>query len=351
MRKDDNLRKHQWLATLLSLICTGLGMFYIGTPGMLIGGTLLMALQGAALFVFFMTLGYLGIIIGPLAIGIHLIGLIIPLIYLSKRSSRKPRFDEKRRQKLSSPWKIALRTIIGLALFAGSIYAGYTYGTAPFMKTAAEKQVVQTAAESYLEQKYNESFEVTDVDYTWAIGSYQLKAHPEQAPELEFTVSSNDASPPVISHDTYLNLLWGQQLKERLKPLLDELYPDQAFGRAYVYTNSDTVVRDYSQLATDSGDDSQNISLIVFADLTANNMAEEKERVLELIQRLPEVTVPGETDLTIDYYATDLKTPGNVKKAEQDIDVMKGKSSIATFRAFDISKINSVTDIEMRGLE
>ncbi|MGG3280721.1 hypothetical protein [Paenibacillus solani] len=345
------MRKHQWLATLLSLICTGLGMFYIGTPGMLIGGTLLMALQGAALFIFFMTLGYLGLIIGPLAIGLHLIGLIIPVIYLSYRSPRKPRFDEKRRQKLSSPWKIALRTIIGLALFAGSIYAGYTYGTAPFVKTAAEKQVVQTAAESYLEQKYNESFKVTDVDYTWAIGSYQLKAHPEQAPELKFTLKSNDASPPVMSNDTYLNLLWGQQLKERLKPLLDEIYPNQAFGRAYVYTNSNTVVRDYSQLASDSGDVSQNISLIVFADLTADNMNQEKERVLELIQRLPSVTVPGETDLTIDYYAADLKTPGNVKKAEQDIDVMKEKSSIATFRAFDISKITSVADIEMRGLE
>ncbi|KOR76473.1 hypothetical protein [Paenibacillus solani] len=345
------MRKHQWLATLLSLICTGLGMFYIGTPGMLIGGTLLMALQGAALFVFFMTLGYLGVIIGPLVIGIHLIGLIIPVIYLSYRSPRKPRFDEKRRRQLSSPWKIALRTIIGVALFAGSIYAGYTYGSAPFMKTAAEKQVVQTAAESYLEQKYNEPFKVTDVDYTWAIGSYQLKAHPEQTPELEFTLKSNDASPPVISNDTYLSLLWGQQLKERLKPLLNELYPDQAFGRAYVYTNSDTVVRDYSQLASDSGDVSQNISLIVFADLTADNMTQEKERVLELIQRLPSLTVPGETDLTIDYYAADLKTPGNVKKARQDIDVMKEKSSIATFRAFDISKITSVADIEMRGLE
>ncbi|AYB47595.1 hypothetical protein [Paenibacillus lautus] len=346
------MKKHQWMATLLSLICTGLGMFYIGTPGMIIGGMLLMALQGAALFIFFMTLGYLGLIIGPLAIGIHIIGLIIPVLYFSYRSPRKPMFDEKRRRQLSSPWKIVVRTIIGLALFAGSIYAGYTWGSAPFMKTAAEKREVQEAAESYLEQKYNEPFKVTDVDYTWAIGSYNLTAHPEKAPELEFTLSSNDASPPAISNDTYLNQLWGQQLRDRLKPLLDELYPDQAFGEAYVFAGSDTVERDYSRLANNAdGDVSQNVRLIVFADLTADNLAQEKERVLELIRRLPSVTVPGETDLTIDYYAADLKTPESVKKVEQDIDDMKGKTSTYSFRVFDISDITSADDIEIRGLE
>ncbi|RAR42566.1 hypothetical protein [Paenibacillus sp. MDMC362] len=346
------MKKHQWIATLLSLICTGLGMFYIGTPGMIIGGMLLMALQGAALFIFFMTLGFLGLIIGPLAIGLHIIGLIIPVIYFNYRSPKKPLFDEKRKRQLSSPWKIVLRTVIGLALFAGSIYAGYTWGSAPFMKTAAEKREVQEAAESYLEQKYNEPFKVTDVDYTWAIGSYNLRAHPVQSPELEFTLSSDEASPPDISNDTYLNLLWGQQLRDRLKPLLAELYPDQAFANAYVYVNSDidTIERDYNQLANTDGHISQNISLIVFADLTADNLAQEKERVLELIRRLPSVAVPGETDLHIEYYAADLKTPDRVKKLERDFD-MNGKPSTHIFREFDISKITSTDDIEIIGLE
>ncbi|MCV4235340.1 hypothetical protein OHJ21_29615 [Virgibacillus sp. LDC1] len=344
------MRKHQWIATLLSLICTGLGMFYIGTPGMMIGGTLLMALQGAALFIFFMTLGFLGMLIGPIAIGLHIIGLIIPVIYFNYRSPKKPMFDEKRRRQLSSPWKIIVRTVIGLALFGGAVYAGYTWGSAPFMKTAAEKRVVQEAAESYLEQKYNEPFKVTDVDYTWATSSYQLRAHPEQEPELVFTLNSNDSSPPTISNDIYLNLLWGQQLKDELKPLLVELYPDQAFADAFVNADIDTVERDYNQLANAGGNVSQNIRLIVFADLTANNLAQEKERVLELIQRLPSVTVPGETDLHIEYYGADLKTPDRVKKLEQDLD-MNGKQSTHIFREFDISKITSTDDIEIRGLE
>ncbi|MEC0307929.1 hypothetical protein P4H67_14340 [Paenibacillus lautus] len=344
------MRKHQWIATLLSLICTGLGMFYIGTPGMMIGGTLLMALQGAALFIFFMTLGFLGMLIGPIAIGLHIIGLIIPVIYFNYRSPKKPMFDEKRRRQLSSPWKIIVRTVIGLALFGGAVYAGYTWGSAPFMKTAAEKRVVQEAAESYLEQKYNEPFKVTDVDYTWATSSYQLRAHPEQEPELVFTLNSNDSSPPTISNDIYLNLLWGQQLKDELKPLLVELYPDQAFADAFVNADIDTVERDYNQLANAGGNVSQNIRLIVFADLTANNLAQEKERVLELIQRLPSVTVPGETDLHIEYYGVDLKTPDRVKKLEQDLD-MNGKQSTHIFREFDISKITSTDDIEIRGLE
>lgn len=131
-----------------------------------------------------------------------------------------------------------------------------------------------------------------------------------------------------------------------------ELYPDQAFGEAFVFAGSDTVERDYSQLANNAdGDVSQNIRLIVFADLTADNLAQEKERVLELIRRLPSVTVPGETDLTIDYYAADLKTPESVKKVEQDIDYMKGKTSTYSFRVFDISDITSADDIEIKGLE
>ena len=167
------------------------------------------------------------------------------------------------------------------------------------MKTAAEKREVREAAESYLEQKYNEPFKVTDVDYTWAIGSYNLKAHPVQSPELEFTLSDNEASPPSISNDTYLNLLWGQRLRDRLKPLLAELYPNQAFANAYVNSDIDTIERDYNQLANTDGNISQNISLIVFADLTADNLAQEKERVLELIRRSPSVTVPGRRTFTL----------------------------------------------------
>lgn len=188
------------------------------------------------------------------------------------------------------------------------------------------------------------------MDYTWAIGSYNLRAHPVQSPELEFTLNSDEASPPNISNDTYLNLLWGQQLRDRLKPLLAELYPDQAFADAFVNSGSDTVERDYNRLANTDGNISQNIRLIVFADLTADNLAQEKERVLELIRRLPSVTVPGETDLHIEYYGADLKTPDRVKKLEQDFD-MKGKQSTHTFREFDISKITSTDDIEIRGLE
>lgn len=318
---------------------------------MIIGGALLMALQGAALYIFFITLGFLGLIVGPLVLVIHMVGIIIPLIYLNYRSPKKPTFDEKRRRQLSSPWKIIVRTVIGLALFAGSIYYGYTWGSSPFMKTAAEKRVVQEAAEHYLEQKYNEPFKVTEVSYTWAVGSYNLKAHPEQAPALEFTLRSDDGSPPTISNESYLNLLWGKQLEEQLKPLLAELYSSQAFAQAYVFSDSKSVERDYNKLGQGAeGAVSQNVRLIVFADLTPDNLLKEKERVLELIRKLPSVTVKGETDLEIDYYSSDLNTPDHAKQIEQDFD-MQGQSSTHHFREFDISKITSADDIEIRELQ
>ncbi|UNK18200.1 hypothetical protein MNQ98_27955 [Paenibacillus sp. N3/727] len=349
------MKKHQWVATLLSLICTGLGMFYIGTPGMIVGGTILMALQGASLFIFFMTLGFLGLIVAPVALGVHIVGLIITVVYFNYRTPKDPFKAQKRQRQFSSPWKIAVRTVIGLALFVGAVYGGYTTGSAPFTKSGAEKRAVLEAAESYLEQKYNESFKVTDVRYTWATGTYYLKAHPEQNPEQVFRLESNDDNPPEISNDNYLNELWALQLKEILTPLVDELYQNTVVLSTWVNVgHNKTVERNYNNLISENGAavGSQHVSLTVFTELTADNLSTEQERVMELIRRMPEVMVEGETGIQIDYYPSDLNTPGNVKKINKgtfDGDFNGGKQT-HMLRVDDTSEIKSANDIEIRDL-
>lgn len=330
-------------------------MFYIGTPGMIVGATILMVLQGASLYIFFMTLGFLGAIVLPFALVVHCVGIIVTLMYFSRRANKDPRKAQKRERQLSSSWKIGVRTLIGLAIFIGAVYWGYTQGMSPFSKTAAEKKVVREAAESYLESRYNEPFTVSEVRYIWAIGSYSLKAHPEQNSDMEFSLDSSNGNPPNISNDLYLNTLWSHQLKDNLTPLIDEFYPKQAFIYTWVNEDNNQVVeKDYNNLNGEKGISvsSQRVNLSVFADLTEDNLVAEKERVLKLIQRMPEVIVKGEMSVEIDYYPTKLNTPANMKKIDKGTFDQGFNESKQThvFRVDDISEITSVSDIKIRDL-
>lgn len=349
------MKKHQWLASLLSLVFTGLGMFYIGTPGMILGALILIAIQGFSLYLFFMTLGFLGGIILPIALVVHSLGIIIPLMYLSYRNPKDPHKAQKRERQLSSTWKIVLRTVIGLAIFIGAVYEGYTNGVSVFSKSQEEKKVVREAAESYLERKYKEPFEISEVRYIWAINSYSLQAHPEQNPKIEFSLDSNDGNPPLISNDTYLNELWSAQLKENVTPLVEEFYPKSAFIYTYVNANNnETIEKKYNNLNDQNGPaiHSQHISLIVFKDLSPDTIYDEQEHVLELIQRLPEVIADGETNMEIDYYPSNMNTASNVRKIKKDFssfdDDSNWEKQTHFFRMDDISKVSSANEIEIQ---
>lgn len=349
------LKKHRWIAAFLSLICTGLGMFYIGTAGMIAGGTVLMVMQGTLLFLFFMTLGFLGLVLAPLALGLHIVGFIITMVYFNKRAVQNPHLAQKKQRRFASPGKIIVRTAMGAAIFIGSLYVGYSWGTEPFTKSIAEKRAVKEAAESYLEEKYNEPFKVTNVKYTWAVGTYTIEAHPKQNPDLVFTLESDSGNPSVISNDNYLNELWAVQLKEILTPLVDELYPDTAVFRVWVNAgHNETPVKNYSDLINEvaASVGMQHVSLTVFADLKADDLSMEQERVMELIQRMPEVMAEGETGLEVNYYPSELNTPGNVKLANEgsfneDFNINK---KTYMFRTDNISQITSPNDIEIREL-
>ncbi|KKO54668.1 NADH-quinone oxidoreductase subunit J [Paenibacillus sp. DMB20] len=351
------MKKHQWTATLLSLLCTGLGMFYIGTPLMILGAVMLMAVQGFSVIVFFFTLGFLGAVVLPVMLGAHITGLIITAAYFTRKPNDPVRQQKKERQ-LATPWKIALRTAIGLALFVGALGYGYESGKEPFTKTPAEKQAVREAAVTYLEQKYNEPFEVTEVNYTWAVGTYSLSAHPKQDPRMEFRMTASDREPTRFSEDYYLSALWSFQLKEMLTSLVNELYPDSGFVDAMVYQGEEgEVVKNYSDL-TRGGDQrvrSQLVELIVFADLTADNLAAEKGRTLALIRELPEMMVQSKIDVKIDFYPGALNTEENRAKIKADFKSFARQFSDdpITHEAYisDIIHIRSADGIEIKKLE
>ncbi|NMO94463.1 hypothetical protein [Paenibacillus lemnae] len=322
---NRDLRKHQWIAILLSLISTGGGMFYIGTPWMIFWAVLFIAAQGFGVIAFFYTLGFLGLIILPLMLVVHLTGLIVTAVYFGKRP-RDGYAQQKRQQRFDRPGRLLFRAILGVALFAGTVYASYTVGMLPFTKTKSERQAVADAAARHLQQKYGETFEITEVRYNWANGSYELQAQPLDKPELNFNMNARDDDPPNFGNDYYLAIWWSAQLKEKLTPYAEAFHP----GKAYLYTEvsserigdkNENVPR-YDELVR-SGDDrieSQQVEIAVFTDLSEDSLPEEQERIVTLVNQLKENMIPSDIKLKIEYYPSAMDTDENRSLVQKDFE-------------------------------
>lgn len=345
----------------LSLICTGLGMFYIGTPLMIIGAVLLMAAQGFALIVFFYTLGFLGAMVLPGMLLAHAAGVIITLVYFTRKPI-DPNGEQKRERQFAVPWKAAIRAAVGLGLFSGIIFYAFESGTAPFTKTASEKNKAQDDVLTYLEQKYSERFEIKEVDYTWASSTYTMIVSPLGNPVIEFKVKADDSEPATVEADYYLDSLWSSQLNQKLAVTAEELFPKGSiFVKTYVYTNDRAqgkIIKQYDRLMdhADSPIHSQKVKMIIFTDLDGEeNLRMEKERTWELIRRMREVMVPSDIDLDLEYYPKALQTPENVAEIREDFsgfgrDADKVAPSHLS-HVFNIGEIRSAEEIKIEALE
>ena len=340
----NRLNKHRWIAALLSLVCTGLGMFYIGTPLMILGAVILLLLQGLCIIVFFYTLGFFGLLILPVMLGFHLAGVLTTVLYFNRRSSN-PFQAESKGRRFDSGGRLVFRTGLGLAAAFCAFYFSYTTGMDPFSKTSGEKQAVKEEAEAYLEQKYNEPFDVKEVDFLWTSGSYRLQVQSGQHPELEFRMRATDDVPPKFSDDDYLEELWSRQLNEKLQPVMNELYDGKAYADFDLNAKSDTeVIRRYEDvLEKENILADQHVNLIVFADLDAEFMEAEKERTLELIRRLESNMADSLITLDISYYPSSLFTDSGGTLAAEDFESVRErlKSSDKTYE-LRVKNIKSV---------
>lgn len=353
------LKRHQWIAMTLSLICTGLGMFYIGTPLMIIGAVLLMAAQGFGLYVFFLSLGFLGAIILPGMLLAHAAGVIISIVYFTRKPIT-PNGEQKRERQLAVPWKAAVRAAAGLGLFLGIICYGYDSSMAPFIKSPAEKEAAQDDVLDYLEQRYSERFKIKEVNYTWASSTYSMNVSPLDNPGLEFTVRADDEDPVIIEADDYLNRLWSSQLDLKLAGMVKELYPaDSIFVNTFVYTNKDTeygVIKQYDSLLNGSYPlHSQSVDMIIFADLASEEQFRtEKERVVELIRRMRGIMVASDINLSLEYYPKAAQTGKNVSKIKESFHAFGSDSEhTPTHKSYvpDINKVQSVRDLRITSVE
>ena len=335
-------------------------MFYIGTPWMMAVAIILMAAQGFGVLVICLTLGFFGAVALPVMLVVHITGFIITVMYFS-RKSEDPHAEPKKLRQFASPRTTAIRTVIGLALFIAAIVAGYEAGVAPMTKTSAEKRAVQEEAVRFLEQKYGESFEISELNYIWAGGSYHITAYPKLNPQLEFRMEAGDEIPTKFSGDDYLNRVWSSELSERLTPLVREFYPGGGFVDTYIYRDKEyyqegEIFAHYDDLiGREEKIHSQKIDVIVFADVSRESFPSERERILSLIRRMEDVMVHTPIGLDIEFYPEALNTAENTAKMPAEFysfeDQFKNDPKTHTVYISDIGALRSSGVIEIKEME
>ncbi|WP_339200752.1 hypothetical protein MKY24_20540 [Paenibacillus sp. FSL P2-0322] len=205
----NNLQKsreiHRFLATLLSILGTGLGMFYLAIPSYMIGGAALIITQGILIYFTMFSLGYLLIISGPLAIFFHILGIVFTV-----RSFQIPHHAERAPTGVSLPskWRALLSLALGATLLLLAVTMKYVDIIEPFTQTGENKRNGAAESEQYLEQKYGEDFQIQNISYhSIPFTEYTMEAISNRHPSVLFNMTKRPYD-DVPFRENYLNALW-----------------------------------------------------------------------------------------------------------------------------------------------
>ncbi|ALA43542.1 hypothetical protein ABE82_19490 [Paenibacillus peoriae] len=353
----NNLQKsreiHRFLATLLSILGTGLGMFYLAIPSYMIGGAALIITQGILIYFTMFSLGYLLIISGPLAIFFHILGIVFTV-----RSFQIPHHAERAPTGVSLPskWRTLLSLALGATLLLLAVTMKYVDIIEPFTQTGENKRNVAAESEQYLEQKYGEDFQIQNISYhSIPSTEYTMEVISNRHPSVLFNMTKRPYE-DVPFRENYLNALWESQLDMKLKPVIQKLYDDSAAVHSGVQEGTtDKMIKEYDDFKLNPkavGD--QYIRIIVFEDLTDSGLPLEKERVLQTAKVLKTVLDGNKASLDIEYFPSTMNTKQNLKAIEIN-DYMFGQDHFdeKTYEVQieDIYKLMSTKDIQITSLD
>lgn len=120
---------------------------------------------------------------------------------------------------MSKPLKIFLLIfavlVIGFALFVYFSFAGLPW----------KKITVGNATLAYLQQKYDEEFEIEDRFYNFKDGSYGIKVHPVKEPTMSFYAEEGWGNDKFI--DYYPEAVWVKQADQDFKEIVREIFPEK----------------------------------------------------------------------------------------------------------------------------
>ncbi|MGQ3481225.1 hypothetical protein [Paenibacillus sp. TY11] len=343
---------HRFVATLLSILGTGLGMFYLAIPSYMIGGAALIITQGILIYFTMFSLGYLLIISGPLAILFHILGIVFTV-----RSFQIPNHADSAPTGASLPskWRTLLSLALGATLLLLAVTMKFVDIIEPFTQTGENKRNVAAESEQYLEQKYGEDFQIQNISYhSIPSTEYTMEAISNRHPSVLFIMTKRPYD-DVPFRENYLNALWESQLDMKLKPVIQKLYGEAAAVHSGVQEgNTDKMIKEYDDFKQNpEAVGNQYIRLIVFADLTDSGLPLEKERILQTAKVLKTVLAGNKASIDIKYFPSAMNTKRNLKAIELN-DYMFGQDHFdeKTYEVQieDIYKLTSTENIQITPL-
>ncbi|MDR6225624.1 hypothetical protein [Desmospora profundinema] len=294
---------HVIIATLLSILFSGIGQLYNGQR---IKGIILIIVQ---LILGLISLGnvWLMMLYGVIRLGAVVDALVVSLL-MEKGTINREFLKGKR---AVAEIGVALVVSYGVQLysaFTGTMLMIWMPGSSEPPEPLSE---VRQEAKIYLKDKYGVEFGTEEPRYTAATSTYRVNAYPKTNPDLTFTVFKVGSKP---FDDTYVNSSVSKQSREELQPLIDQFYPDAWIYSCNVGVNNalddDVVVNgevmDYAEIRKKYPDKyTQHVDIMLIRDLDDQGKQEELERAFEIIQFFQDQGI-HEVTFEVSYYAESL---------------------------------------------
>lgn len=216
--------------------------------------------------------------------------------------------------------RMLILMLILIVLFFIWVYV--SFAGLPWQKFVVGKQV-----HAYIEEKYNQEFNIIDRVYNFKDGSYGIRVTPINKPDMEFSAWEGYGNYEFI--DYFPEAVWEKQVYDDFKDIVNETYPD------YIKYQSGTVMGVGTEIVKGAEiPNYKEVDVLVWIKITTkgsftqNNA--EYEKMLAIISQ--------------------------VKKADANIEVSfsyqrttEQKEEVIFFEPEKIKKINSVDDIKRLG--
>lgn len=294
------------ISVLLSLLYPGLGQLYVRRR---LRGILFISGELIITFINTFTNGYLDL----LFYGVYIWALVDAVIL--SRKSEDHQFLRGGRLVI----EVGLAAVISLSLMYGAQFLGeWSLGQLLFQKKSPEEIAkVKEETKRYLEERYDEAFEVKNVRYIHSAGRYSVVATPKSKPQLNFGVSVNDSI--TTFEDRYLYELWSDQATEEAKSIVDQAFNEEKHflkvGVGFKEMNgirgkvpSLTEIRE-----THPDDYDQSINLFLIKDVTDPEL--EAKKIYQLVAFIQEQELRA--TVQVEYYDEDLLKKG-IKEVNPD---------------------------------
>lgn len=170
-----------------------------------------------------------------------------------------------------------VRTIIIIAVSATVLFFGTIFAVLYYFMASPEDPEMEEEALNYLQNRYDEEFEVTYGGYHQSRGVHFLYGSPVEHDHIEFRIDQRSTAG---MRDDYLSYRWNElNLDEMLSNEVRSLFSDAEYNELDIVRSSDNI----------------GIMTRVFLALEENDIEweEEEERIYELVNYYDEKNIYG----------------------------------------------------------